>query len=206
MDALQWYFTHSAGYGGILSILRKKGAVPTWWIGATKAKYNVETVGGSKVLTKLADQRGPMISPELYRRFIKPRHRRYFDAIRARTSAKILFHTCGAVTRLLPDLIDIGVDFLNPVQVSAAHMDTAVLKREYGNKIGFWGAIDTSRVLPMGTVEQVRAEVGKRIHDLAPGGGYVLAAVHNIQPDVPPQNILAMFDACIELGSYPVGA
>jgi uroporphyrinogen decarboxylase len=154
----------------------------------------------------VADQRGPMISPTLYRRFIKPRHRRYLDAIRTHTPAKILFHTCGAITKLIPDLIDIGVDFLNPVQVSAAQMDTSFLKREYGERIGFWGAIDTSRVLPMGTVEEVRVEVQKRIRDLAPGGGFVLAAVHNIQPDVPAQNVVAMFEAGIESGSYPVGA
>lgn len=147
-----------------------------------------------------------MISPALYRKFIKPRHRRYFEAIRARTPAKILFHTCGAVTKLIPDLIDIGVDFLNPVQVSAAQMDTSFLKREYGERIGFWGAIDASRVLPMGSVEDVRAEVRRRIRDLAPGGGFVLAAVHNIQADVPPQNVVAMFEAGIASGSYPVSA
>jgi uroporphyrinogen decarboxylase len=154
----------------------------------------------------VADQRGPMISPALYRRFIKPRHRKYFDAIRARTSARILFHTCGAVTKLIPDLIDVGVDFLNPVQVSAAGMDTSLLKKEYGNAIGFWGAVDTSRVLPGGSVAQVRGEVERRIRDLAPGGGFVLAAVHNIQPDVPPENIVAMFEAGVEFGSYPIRA
>lgn len=153
----------------------------------------------------VADQRGPIVSPEMYRLFIKPRHRRYFDAIRARSSrAKILYHTCGAVTKLIPDFIDIGVDAINPVQVSAAGMDTAFLKREYGERISFWGSVDTTRVLPMGTVHEVGAEVQKRIRDLAPGGGFVVAAVHNIQPDVPPQNIVAMFEAGIEFGTYPL--
>jgi len=153
----------------------------------------------------VADQRGPQISPQMYREFIKPRHRKYFDAIRAHTRAKILYHSCGAVGTLIPDFIDIGVDFVNPVQVSADGMDTAWLKREYGNEIGFWGGIDTMQVLPFGTPDDVRDEVKRRIHDLAPGGGFVMAAVHNIQPNVPARNIVAMFDTARELGGYPIG-
>jgi len=152
----------------------------------------------------IADQRGPMISPKMYRQFIKPRHMHYFEALRAHTKAKILYHSCGSVVTLIPDFIDQGIDFINPVQVSAANMDTSHLKKEYGDKIGFWGAIDTMHVLPFGKPEQVRVEVKQRIHDLAPGGGYVLAAVHNIQPNVPPQNILAMFEAACEYGTYPI--
>jgi uroporphyrinogen decarboxylase len=152
----------------------------------------------------IADQRGPMISPKMYRQFIKPRHLHYFEALRAHTSAKILYHSCGSVVSLIPDFIDMGVDFINPVQVSAANMDTAHLKKEYGDRIGFWGAIDTMRVLPTCTPDEVRSEVRQRIHDLAPGGGYVLAAVHNIQPNVPPQNILAMFEAAHQYGRYPL--
>lgn len=152
----------------------------------------------------VADQRGSIISPKMYREFIKPRHQHYFEALRACTEAKILYHSCGSVFTLIPDFIDMGVDFINPVQVSANNMDTAKLKREYGNHIGFWGAIDTMRILPMGTPDEVRTEVRQRIHDLAPGGGYVLAAVHNIQPDVPPQNIVTMFEAAQRYGKYPL--
>ena len=140
----------------------------------------------------------------MYRKFIKPRHRAYFDAIRAHTSATILYHSCGSVVGLIPDFIDLGVDFINPVQVSAAGMDTASLKREYGQQIGFWGAVDTMRVLPFGTPDDVRAEVQQRVRDLAPGGGFVLAAVHNLQPNVSPENIVAMFAAARELGTYPI--
>ena len=143
----------------------------------------------------IADQRGPIMSPKLYQKFIKPRHRRYFDQMRALTPAKILYHSCGAVSTLIPNFIDLGIDFINPVQVSAAGMDTARLKREYGPQIGFWGAVDTMHILPFGAPDEVRAEVERRIHDLEPGGGYILAAVHNIQPDVPPENIVAMFEA-----------
>jgi len=98
--------------------------------------------------------------------------------------------------KLIPDFIEIGIDFINPVQVSAAGMDdTARLKREFGVEIGFWGGIDNVHVLPQGTPEQVGAEVERRIRDLGPDGGYVLAAVHNIQPDVPAENIVAIYDA-----------
>ena len=146
----------------------------------------------------IGDQRGPIMSPRMYRRIIKPRHKRYFDLLRSGTDAKILYHSCGAVSTLIPDFLDMGIDFINPVQVSAAGMDTATLKREYGDQLGFWGAVDTMHVLPHGTPEDVRAEVLQRIRDLAPGGGYVLTAVHNIQPDVPPENVVAMYDTARE--------
>lgn len=144
----------------------------------------------------VADQRGPMVSPASYRKFIKPRHRRFFDMIHARTNAKVLFHTDGSLPKLIPEFIEIGIDFINPVQVSANDMnDTARLKREFGHDIGFWGAIDNVHVLPYGTPEDVRAEVKRRIRDLGAEGGYVLGAVHNIQPDVPPENIAAIYDS-----------
>ncbi len=148
----------------------------------------------------VADNRGPMVSLDTYRHFIKPRHRRFFDMIHAKTDAKVLFHSDGSLFELLPEFIDIGVDFINPVQVSAKGMDdTARLKREFGDKIGFWGGIDNLRVLPDGTPDDVRAEVKRRVEDLGSNGGYVLAAVHNIQPDVPPENIVAIFDAARSL-------
>lgn len=146
----------------------------------------------------IGDQRGPIMSPRMYRRIIKPRHKRYFDLLRSGTDAKVLYHSCGSVVSLIPDFIDMGIDFINPVQVTAAGMDTANLKREYGDQLGFWGAVDTMRVLPYGTPDDVRAEVRRRICDLGPGGGYVLTAVHNIQPDVPPENIVAMYEAARE--------
>jgi uroporphyrinogen decarboxylase len=143
----------------------------------------------------LGGQRGPLFSPATYRTLVKPLQRELFDFIHARTDAKVFFHTCGAVRELIPDLLEIGVDILNPVQVSAAGMDTAELKREFGRDVVFWGGgVDTQRVLGGGTPDEVRDEARRRIDDLAPGGGFVFATVHNIQPDVPPQNILAMRD------------
>lgn len=142
----------------------------------------------------------PMVDLKRYRKMIKPRHAQMVELIKRKSKAQVLYHCCGAVKSLIPDFIEIGVDALNPVQVSSVGMDTAELKARFGDKICFWGGIDTSRVLPTGSPDDVRAEVQRRITDLAPGGGYVLAAVHNIQEDVSPENILAMADAAYELG------
>ena len=146
-----------------------------------------------------------MISPESYRRFLKPHHAELFGAIKQRISGKLFFHSCGDVYRLLCDFVDAGVELLNPVQVAAGDMaDTARLKREFGDRLAFCGAIDTRWALPRGTTDDVRAEVRRRIRDLAPGGGYVVAAVHCIQPDVPPENVLAMCDEVQKAGRYPI--
>lgn len=141
-----------------------------------------------------------LVRPELYRQVIKPYHRRMAETVK-RHGKPILYHSCGSVYRLIPDLIDVGVDVLNPVQVTATDMDTGRLKREFGRDLGFWGGINTQQVLPLGTPADVRAEVRRRIDDLAPGGGYVLCAVHNVQPEVPPENVVAMYDAALELGA-----
>jgi uroporphyrinogen decarboxylase len=144
----------------------------------------------------IGTQKTTLMRPELYRKLIKPRHKRMADAIKLHGKA-ILYHSCGAVHALIPDLIDVGIDALNPIQVSAAKMDTRRLKREFGRDLTFWGAIDNQRVLPFGTPEGVRQEVKRRIDDLAEGGGYVLCAAHNIQQDVPPQNVVAMYDTAL---------
>jgi uroporphyrinogen decarboxylase len=151
----------------------------------------------------LATQRGPLMSPHTFRTLLKPFYKEYFDFVRSKTDAKIFYHSCGNVTDLIDDLAEIGVDILNPVQV-AAMGDTAELKARFGDKITFWGAIDTQHVLPLGTVEEVEAEVRQRVRDLGPGGGYVVGPVHNIQPDVPPENIVAMAEATRKYGTYPL--
>lgn len=152
----------------------------------------------------IATQNGPVMSPELYREMVKPYQAGLFSFVKERTPAKLYYHSCGAVASLVEDLIEIGVDALNPIQVSAEGMDTAELKRRFGRRIAFWGAIDSQHVLPFGTTGQVRAEVRKRIKDLAPGGGYVLAGVHNLQPDIPPENIVAMYEEGAQYGRYPI--
>jgi uroporphyrinogen decarboxylase len=145
----------------------------------------------------IGTQQRPLVRPDLYRRTIKPRHRRMVDAVK-RFGKPLIYHSCGAVYPFLPDLVDLGIDALNPVQVSAAGMDTARLKREFGSRLTFWGGVDTQVVLSRGTVEDVRREVRRRIDDFAGDGGYVLAAVHNIQGEVPPENVVAMFEAALE--------
>ena len=153
----------------------------------------------------VATQAGPMMSPAMYRRLVKPHHARMFAAIRENTKAKIYLHSCGNVYRLIEDFIEMGVDLLNPVQVSAGEMgNTARLKREFGDRLAFCGGIDTQKVLPFGSPEDVRAEVRRRIRDLAPGGGYIAAAVHCLQPDVPMENVLAMCDEVVKAGKYPL--
>lgn len=150
----------------------------------------------------LAMQTGPLFSPEIYRQLIKPRQKRLIESLKKHSPAKILYHSCGAVRPLIPDLIEIGIDALNPVQVSAKGMDSLELKKEFGRDLTFWGGIDTQHVLPFVTAEGVKEEVKKRIADFAPGGGFVLAATHDIRPEVPPQNIIAMLESALEYGSY----
>jgi uroporphyrinogen decarboxylase len=149
----------------------------------------------------VATQHGWMISPETYIEVIKPRQKRLFEAIKERTSAKLFYHGCGAVFDLIPHLIELGVDIINPVQVSAEGMDSKRLKAAYGRDVTFWGGgVDTQHVLPFGTPDDVRDEVKRRIDDLAPGGGFVFATVHNIQAFVPPANIEAAFDTVLTYG------
>jgi uroporphyrinogen decarboxylase len=139
---------------------------------------------------------GCMVSPDTYERIIHPYQRRIFGALNEWSDAMILYHNCGSVTWQIDDLVDMGVDALNPVQVNSFDMgDTASLKKRFGDRIAFWGAIDTSHVLPHGTPQDVRVEVQRRVHDLAQGGGYVLATVHNIQAEVQPENICAVWEA-----------
>jgi uroporphyrinogen decarboxylase len=152
----------------------------------------------------LGTQNGPQMSPQTYRTAIKPYHAELFGAIKARTNARVFLHSCGSVYRLLPDLVEAGVEILNPVQVSARDMDTARLKAEFGDRLSFMGAIDTQHVLPHGSTDDVRREVERRIADLGPSGGYILAPVHNVQADVPPENLVAMYRHALEVGRYPL--
>jgi uroporphyrinogen decarboxylase len=151
----------------------------------------------------ICGQHGWLISPDLYRKSIKPKQKRLIEAIKSKTEAKVFYHGCGAILEQIPDLIEIGVDIVNPVQVSADGMDTRRLKEIYGRDIVFWGGgVDTQHVFPFGTPRQVADEVKRRIDDLAPGGGFVFAAVHNIQAGVPPENIVMAFDTAMEYGHY----
>jgi uroporphyrinogen decarboxylase len=148
-------------------------------------------------------QQGPLFNPTTWRRHIKPM---IWEVIKAykRYGVKIIFHSCGSVRAFIPDLIEMGADVLDPIQVSARGMDPQLLKKDYGDRLCFRGAIDTQRVLPLGTSEEVEVEVRKRIRELGPGGGYIATSVHNLQPDVPLHNILTMFQTAWDYGNYPL--
>ena len=141
----------------------------------------------------LGMQDRPQISPETYRRVIKPYHKAIFSYIHTLTDAKILLHSCGAIAPLLGDLIDAGVDIINPVQIRSAGMAPDILKRDFGKDIIFWGGMDEQEILPRGTPEEVAGEAARLVRILGEGGGYVFAPSHNFQQDTPPRNIEAMY-------------
>jgi uroporphyrinogen decarboxylase len=144
-----------------------------------------------------------LLRPALYRQRVKPYHKKLFDFVKSHCQAYILLHSDGAIAPFIPDFIEMGVDALNPVQVSAAGMDTRILKKEFGDAITFWGGgCDSQRVLPYGSPQNVIDEVKRRMDDLAPGGGFVFSPIHNIQPGVPIGNIVAMFRTAFEHGIY----
>ena len=140
-------------------------------------------------------QYGMLMSPEMYRNYIKPIQAEVNRIIREKTKARIFYHSCGSILPIIDDLIEIGVDILNPVQVSAGGMDPTILKKRFGNRLSFWGGIDTQRLLPFGNPEQIAQETKRVKSLLGADGGYVLSAVHNIQAEVPPENIVAMYQS-----------
>lgn len=168
----------------------------------------LEELGDNVDIIKIGDDLGTqdslLISPDMYREILKPIHTDYIHFIKERTNARLFFHTDGDVVPLIDDFIEMGIDILNPVQTSAGKMsDLAGLKKRFGKNIIFCGGIDTQRILPDGSPEEVREEVKRVIHLLGEGGGYMVSSVHTIMNDVPPENVLAMVDAVLEFGSYP---
>ncbi|MCC6697312.1 MAG: hypothetical protein IT365_16910 [Candidatus Hydrogenedentes bacterium] len=152
----------------------------------------------------LAGQAGPLFAPSFYRAVVKPRQKQLVQHIKSLTTARIWYHTCGSCVAYIPDLIDNGIDILNPVQISAAGMDPGELKSRHGRQLTFWGGgIDAQHVLPVARVAEVREHVRRNVEAFMPGGGYVFNNCHNVQAGVPPENIVAMFDAAYEFGFYP---
>lgn len=170
----------------------------------------LEELGDNVDIIKIGDDLGTqnslIISPKMYRDILKPIHADFISFIKSRTRAKVLFHSCGDVAPLIEDFIEIGVDILNPIQTSTGSIsDLAALKKRFGKNIVFCGGIDSHRILPFGTVEEVRQEVRRVMQLLGPGGGCMIGAVHTVMNDVPPENVLAMVDAVEEFGHYPIG-
>ncbi len=155
--------------------------------------------------TDFGTQRGPFISNKAYRALYQPYHIRINAWIHTHTQWKSFIHSCGSVRKLIPDFIEAGFDILNPVQCSAADMDPADLKQDFGDQLTFWGGgVDTQKTLPFGTPDEVRAEVQERLRIFAPGGGFIFNTIHNIQPMSPVENVLAMYNTLQEHGTYPI--
>ena len=151
----------------------------------------------------LGGQDGPFMSPEIYREVFKPRHKKMWDFVHGKSDCKIFLHSCGSIYELLPDLIDAGLDILNPVQTTSRDMEPEKLKKEFGKNIVFWGGCCNTRdVLANGTPQKVKKDVEERIKILGEGGGLIFNQVHNILADVPPENVIAMFEAAYHFGKY----
>lgn len=151
----------------------------------------------------LGTQSATQLSLDMYREYIKPRHKRIYQFVREYSDVHVFLHSCGAIYDLIPDLIEEGVEILNPVQTSAVGMDPARLKAEFGDRLTFWGGgCDTQTVLPNATPEQIRDHVRERIEIWKPGGGFIFNQVHNVQSNVSPENVVAMLDAAYEYGKY----
>lgn len=151
----------------------------------------------------LGGQDAPLMSPEVFREIFKPQYKRMWDYVHDNSNCKVFLHSCGSIYRLIPDLIDVGLDILNPVQTSAREMEPERLKKEFGKDITFWGGgCDTRDVLPNKTPKEIKEHVKERIEIFSKGGGFVFNQVHNILADVPPENVIAMLEAAYEYGKY----
>lgn len=170
----------------------------TGFLGETGDLVDVIMVGDD-----LAGQGGPLFSPVFYRSIVKPRQKKLVQHIKSLTEAKVWYHTCGSCVEYIDDLIDNGVDILNPVQIGTTGMDPAGLKKKFGDRIVFWGGgVDSQHVLPFSSPNEVREQVKKNIETFKPGGGYVFNNVHNIQKGIPPENIVSMYEAAFDFGFY----
>lgn len=171
-------------------------------------KHVLEAVGEYIQVVQIGDDLGsmdgPLFSPKIYRKIYKPRHRQLIEFFHRKVpKVKIFLHSCGSIYEYLPDIIEIGIDIINPVQVSARNMESCKLKKEFGHDLVFWGGGgDASKAMSLYTPLQLKEEVKRRINDFAPGGGFVFGSVHNIQADVPPENVVAFFEAAYEYGVY----
>ena len=152
-------------------------------------------------------QTGPIMSPKTFRTFFKPLFRRLIVMVKSKTRAKVCIHTCGATYWILQDLLDVGVDVVHPLQPTAVgNEDPVRIKKDFGNRLSFYSNVANTTVLPEGQPAEVATEVRRKIAALAPGGGYIFSGGHNIQADVPPANIVALFDTAYEAGRYPLAA
>jgi len=152
----------------------------------------------------LGFRNGPIMSPDIYRKIYKPLHKKIVEFIKKKTDAKIFIHSDGSIYDFIPDFIELGIDAINPVEVTADRMGSKLLKEKFGKEISFWGGCCDNKILEKGTPKEVIEETINRIEDFAPGGGLVFCSIHCIQPFVPPENITAFFDTALKYGNYPI--
>lgn len=201
----EWYICHIRRPDYILKIFERQCEI------ALENLEKIRKAVGDRVTavfvtgTDFGMQRGPIMSIRTYQKLYKPFHKRINEWIHEHTSWKTFIHSCGSVEVFLNEFIEAGFDIFNPVQTSAVGMEPSTLKSKYGDKIVFWGGgIDTQKTLPFGTSDQVRREVHERIRIFGPRGGFIFSAIHNIQPKVPIENIIAIYEAVREFGKYPI--
>ncbi len=200
----EWLFTIAADPDYVRAFYERKveNLLANLRLYAQAAGQNIDMVWFGE---DFGTQKGLMVSPQVFKELVAPCYKRVWDWVHQHTSWKVLFHSCGGIYPIIDTLIECGVDILNPVQITARGMDPARLKSEFGDRVTFWGGgIDTQTVLPFGSADEVRAQVKERIGTLAPGGGFVFSTVHNIQGDVPVDNVLAMVQAVLDHGRYPL--
>jgi hypothetical protein len=201
----EWYMCHVRSPDFLLKVFERQCEI------ALSNLEKIYRIVGNRVAvafttgTDFGTQKAPAISNATYRKLYKPFHKRVNDWVHENTSWRTFIHSCGSVSSLLEDFIEAGFDILNPVQTSAANMDPHILKKKFGDRITFWGGgVDTQKTLPFGTPEQVRKEVCERIQAFGPGGGFIFNTIHNVQPKIPVENVLAMYRAVQEFGKYPI--
>jgi len=205
LQGLGTFLLNLAQYPDFAEALLKKNAELCKQLMEHFLEEAAENIDIIKIGDDLGTQESLLMSPKMYRNILKPIHADFIAFIKERTNAKVMFHTDGDVFPLVGDFIEIGIDILNPIQTSAGKMaNLEELKKQYGKAIVFCGGIDTHSVLPHGSPEDVRREVERVIKALGPGGGYLVGGVHTIMNDVPAENILAMVDAVVEVGQYPL--
>jgi hypothetical protein len=204
-DIAEWYMSTVARRDYVWKVFEKQCE-----IGLENLKKIYEVVGDRVVAafvtgTDFGTQSGPFISPKAYRSLYQPFHRQVNDWIHQNTDWKSFIHSCGSVAALIPDFIDAGFDILNPVQISAAGMQASGLKERFGDRITFWGGgIDTQNVLPFGAPQEVRAQVKENIQTFGPKGGFVFNSIHNVQANVPIDNLTALYQAVADFRAYPL--
>jgi hypothetical protein len=204
-DVEEWYISLSARPDYIRKVFARQCEIGLANLGKIYEAVGDRVTAVVASSTDFGQQRGVFISPKMYRELFQPFHQRVNDWIHRNTPWKTFVHSCGSVRALLEDFVAAGFDILNPVQCSAAQMDAAELKKNYGDRFSFWGGgVDTQRTLPFGTPDEVRKEVRERIRIFGQGGGFVFNTIHNVQAGTPVENVLAMYETLRDYGRYPI--